>query len=348
MSDDPMEGTEFREDLPDVSQGRIDNIYKVIGSLNVSLDPDPLSYGPKRLNAKIAETRAHKSRIGRVFNQVSHDLGIYRRELRKIEAALKIAHDHLLHTDPEVRAGSNVADREAAVTVKLRKYVQRRMKLEGAIRDLEEVMTVIKAKRSDIGDTQGRLRDQMKMCQEELGLGLRWGSKAPGSSSVELEKGQGVVTAADISDIDDLIDQVEGEIHVAREKGEWKDPEFDPEAQDEDAEDDSEDEDSEESEEGAEDEDSEDIVGETEIAAETEPEPETEEKSDRSLVELPEKGEVVAQNPEIPGLTDTATEDDVDSFLDSFDAPQEVGKTEKKKVVEPTEDPIDFDALLNS
>jgi hypothetical protein len=38
-------------------------------------------------------------------------------------------------------------------------------------------MTVIKAKRTDLKDLQGRLRDQLKLCQEQIALGQRWGSK---------------------------------------------------------------------------------------------------------------------------------------------------------------------------
>lgn len=42
-------------------------------------------------------------------------------------------------------------------------------------------MTAIKSKRADLRDVQGRLRDQMRLCQEEVGLGGKWGSKAVGS-----------------------------------------------------------------------------------------------------------------------------------------------------------------------
>jgi hypothetical protein len=34
---------------------------------------------------------------------------------------------------------------------------------------------VVRIKRADLKDIQGRLRDQLKVCQEEIGLGGRWG-----------------------------------------------------------------------------------------------------------------------------------------------------------------------------
>jgi hypothetical protein len=38
---------------------------------------------------------------------------------------------------------------------------------------------VIKSKRADLRDIQQRIRDQMKLCYEEIGIGGRWGSKPP-------------------------------------------------------------------------------------------------------------------------------------------------------------------------
>ena len=59
--------------------------------------------------------------------------------------------------------------------------------------DLEAVLTVIKAKRADLKDVQGRLRDQIKLCHEEIGLGARWGSKpAPGTEAPDLDESPNV------------------------------------------------------------------------------------------------------------------------------------------------------------
>ena len=54
-------------------------------------------------------------------------------------------------------------------------------------------MTVVKAKRDDLKDILGRIRDQLKLCQEEIGLGSRWGSApAPGQAVPSRSAGVGV------------------------------------------------------------------------------------------------------------------------------------------------------------
>ena len=45
-----------------------------------------------------------------------------------------------------------------------------------------------KGSAEDLKDVQGRIRDQIKLCQEEIGLGGRWGSKpVPGREAPDLE-----------------------------------------------------------------------------------------------------------------------------------------------------------------
>jgi hypothetical protein len=87
------------------------------------------------------------------------------------------------------------------------------MNLSMGIQDLDSVLSVIRVKRTDLKDIQGRLRDQFKICQEEIGLGARWGSRLPQDSSFELETGQGRAVAADADVISDLIGEMEGELH---------------------------------------------------------------------------------------------------------------------------------------
>ncbi len=48
----------------------------------------------------------------------------------------------------------------------------------------------------------------MRLCQEEIGLGSRWGSKSP--RGVELQPGQGFADGSDVAAIDDLIASVRG------------------------------------------------------------------------------------------------------------------------------------------
>jgi hypothetical protein len=119
------------------------------------------------------------SRCESIFLAVSQDLHYYRRELRRTAADFKLALRDLLTNDPEVRAGRNVTDREAIATTKLRHEVEEIDRLTACTEELEAVILVIRTKRSDLKDIQGRLRDQLKVCQEEIALGSNWGRTLP-------------------------------------------------------------------------------------------------------------------------------------------------------------------------
>jgi hypothetical protein len=165
---------------------RIEALYADLDTMQVELDADPLELGPKRLNEKIAQCRGMLSRCETMFLSVSRDLYKYKRRLRAASADYKLRKQELFANDPEVRMGRNVADREAVAGTKLRAQAEEIDQLTACVEDLGAVLTVVRTKRADLKDTQGRLRDQLKVCQEELTLGSRWGkagsSKRPPSN----------------------------------------------------------------------------------------------------------------------------------------------------------------------
>ena len=175
-------------DLPDITQEVVEGIFSRLEDMEVHLDPNPLEYGPRRLTLKIAAARSHLAQTERVYLQVSQWLQQYRHANRSSQADFALQMQDLMTNDPEVRAGRNVKDRDAIATMKLRSEKEDIASQELTLQDLEAVMTVIKAKRADLKDTQARIRDQMKLCQEEIGLGGRWGSKpAPGVEAPDLD-----------------------------------------------------------------------------------------------------------------------------------------------------------------
>jgi hypothetical protein len=157
----------------------IEGLYASLGAMHVELDADPLELGPKRLNGKIAECRGLLSRCEKIFLDVSQTLHRYRRELRGASADFKLQMRELLTNDPEVRMGRNVTDREAIAANKLRVEAEEIDRLTANVEDLEAVLTVVRTKRADLKDIQGRLKDQLKVCQEEISLGGRWGRSLP-------------------------------------------------------------------------------------------------------------------------------------------------------------------------
>jgi len=175
MTDSPAPNQSF-------TQADADAIYDELGTLSVALDADPLSFGPKRLNGKISEVRKALDRCERIFLDVAQNLHRIRRQRRRAETALELAKKDLLANSVEVRAGRSVADRDAIATGKLQKEVEALHRHELMEQDFEAVLVVVKAKRADLRDTAGRLRDQIRLCQEEIGLGSSWGSRVPGAA----------------------------------------------------------------------------------------------------------------------------------------------------------------------
>jgi hypothetical protein len=195
--------------VPAFTQEDADCIYEELATLRVDLDADPLAFGPKRLNGKVSEVRMMLSRCERLYLSISQKLHAVRRGRRRAEADLDLSKKHLYANDPETRAGRSVGDREAIATGKLLEKVHLAHDLETSETDLGAVLVVIKAKRTDLKDTEGRLRDQTRLCGEEIGLGARWGSKVP-HSTVDLSH----TPANDIRPAIDAVDRVEGEFSL--------------------------------------------------------------------------------------------------------------------------------------
>ena len=99
---------------------RIESIYEGLAAMQVELDPDPLELGPKRLNNKISEVRDCLSRLETLSLQLSQEQHALKRERRKLEVELDFLVKDMLTNDPEVRAGKNLADREAIAKTRLR------------------------------------------------------------------------------------------------------------------------------------------------------------------------------------------------------------------------------------
>lgn len=203
-----------------LTDDEISMVYAELATLHVDLDDDPLLYGPKRLNGKIAQTRKHLTRCEQIFLELSRRLHGCQREHRKQTALLEMSKQDLLANDPEVRAGRNIADRDAIAAIKLRPQIEQTQKLETATTDLETVMTVVKAKRLDLKDLQNRLKDQIKVCQDEIGLGARWGSAKPASEGTpELATGQLGATAPKVGaaeQIDAMFAEIDNELANAQ------------------------------------------------------------------------------------------------------------------------------------
>lgn len=201
-----------------------DRMFNELGDLRVELDDDPLVFGPKRLNAKTAQVRRMLDRCETLFLDVSRKLQAVRRAMRVAETDFDLAKKDLFANDPETRAGRSVSDREAIAAGKLESEIRSIHELNLAAEDLDAVLVVIKAKRVDLKDTEGRLRDQIRLCSEEIGLGGRWGSKVPNAPDLQGRPALKTASGVDVDDVTNLIQGLEGEIQLSRENGSWDDP----------------------------------------------------------------------------------------------------------------------------
>lgn len=160
-----------------IEQAYIDRIYARLTEMDVVLDADPIEFGPSRLNYKVSIVRGHLSSTEKIFMEVSHNLQKIKRELLIKNTEYSLEQTQLIANDPHVRSGRSQKEREALAATRLVHIQSKINEHTLSSHDLEDLMTVIKAKRTDLKDLQGRLRDQLKLCQEQIALGQRWGSK---------------------------------------------------------------------------------------------------------------------------------------------------------------------------
>lgn len=155
----------------------INEVYQKLTKMDVELDPDPIEFGPSKLNNKTAEARKYLSQTEKIFMQVSQNLHKYKRDLLISDTQYDLEQTKLMANDPHVRSGRSQQEREALASTQLVHIQSKINSCKLAVHDLEDVLKVIKAKRTDLKDLQGRIRDQLKLCQEQIALGQRWGQK---------------------------------------------------------------------------------------------------------------------------------------------------------------------------
>ena len=195
-------------DIPKITQESVDSIFDQLSNMEVGLDENPLQFGPRRLNHKISYARGMLTECEGIYLKVSHWWQKYRSAHRAASTTLDLEKKNLFANDPEVRGGNSYGDRDAMASMKLRGKVEALAQIQSGLDDLETLLIVVKAKRSDLKDVQARIRDQIKLCQEEIGLGAMWGRRLPPDveapdldASPLVGKGGEVTTLRDLRDL---------------------------------------------------------------------------------------------------------------------------------------------------
>lgn len=164
--------------------------YSISGdlqSMNVDLDDDPLIYGPKRLQQKISECRLYLSKVMVHLIEVDRYLLAYKRRHNKAKLQYDMDFKHILATDVAMEGARSIKDREAIASNRLRSQQLEVDDLSNTVVYLDMLHRLIKARQDDLKDTQNRISQQQKLCQDEILLGSQWGSRLPPSARRRLE-----------------------------------------------------------------------------------------------------------------------------------------------------------------
>jgi len=156
------------------------SIYQDLEVLSIELDEDPIQFGPRRLNGKVAQTRNMLSKCQKLFMMVSRLLWEVKTSITRDEVIIDMKTNDYLANDPDVRARPSVSDRKAMVQVLLKEEIQVLGEKKENFVNLQMLSETLKAKSKDLTDTQARLNSQIRLCKMEIeSLGLKWGSKDP-------------------------------------------------------------------------------------------------------------------------------------------------------------------------
>lgn len=170
--------TETETTKPAVDQDELINILDVLSTMIVELDEDPLEYDPKRLNAKIKDCRDHLDKVSTwalTSNKRVHLLKTRRLHAQKLYDIKEIK---LFEDDPDIKMGKHMEERKRMARNRLPDLVEELAWLLHGVEDHKTLQDSLKLKRDDLKNTQGQIKEQIKLCNECLGLGMKWGEKA--------------------------------------------------------------------------------------------------------------------------------------------------------------------------
>jgi hypothetical protein len=163
----------FREEIEDYAS----LIYERLSRLVVELDPDPLSHGPNRLNLKTADARNGLSSVTQMNIEVLNSLRGAKRILMYEEGILELKIKDMVVNDPKVKGFSTAKEREYFCQLQYKTDFEKISRLKEYVQNLEFLLEAIKLKISDMRDLQVRIQNQVRLCESEISIGNKWGTK---------------------------------------------------------------------------------------------------------------------------------------------------------------------------
>ena len=187
-----------------------DELQTQLEGYRVTLDPDPLEYGPGRLNEKVADARNAKEACNHLLGNFHQVLAHFQTRRNATEALFKMERADRLANDPVVRTGRSTSDREALAVLALRSRFDEMEELKRRVFHMECLIGILKIKIADLGDASTRLQEQIRLCHAQLSTGARWGRRVysapvPGAPEKVLE-----ASSPEGPTMDDVLDLADG------------------------------------------------------------------------------------------------------------------------------------------
>lgn len=184
-------GPDSQADQPS-QQEETDQITADLHKMEVVVDADPtLTGGIPVLRAKLAQVEAHLSVALDMTNAARSRVQKAKSRWRDLQLGLRMATDLLVATDPEVRGGRNISDRNAIASIKLQNEHQMVREAEGAKMHAEMLLQNISAKLDHLKDIRRHLRGHLRDLTEHAPVGIppRYPLPQPGGNHASRVKG---------------------------------------------------------------------------------------------------------------------------------------------------------------
>lgn len=177
MPADPTQSAQHLFGQADQNQDQegLDSLQVVLDQINrmrVDLDADPTQTGGiPTLRKKLALTDQYLAETLDMVNAARVRSQAKKNRWRAMQVGLKLATDLLLSSDPDVRNGRNVADRNAIATIKLQSQHLQLRSADQEKLNAEMILKLLDDKLGQLKEIRKHLRSQLKDLSETAPVG---------------------------------------------------------------------------------------------------------------------------------------------------------------------------------
>ena len=146
---------------------RIEEIYKLLGTLSVDIDSDPVSRGSRYMAEVVALTRGYLNQVACVQLEVMRLQHQLENEVDALTDAFEIASDELLAEDENVKNLPALPDRLAKVNVLLKKEKALIRAKKRQAKDMTHLAKAIRHRQKELDNTISAFRLQKTILEVE-------------------------------------------------------------------------------------------------------------------------------------------------------------------------------------